>query len=722
MAVIKNRPVPPGTNRVWIGDPWIVSADEDNGLSQRAKLSGIMIVSALIVAVVIGIAWVFRFADAERERDLRMWQIRLGLVANSRAEAVGGWIGQQLRTVADLADNPSLQLYMTQVAFGDGAIADSQGQAAYLRNLLIATASRGGFEAPLLGPDVAANVERIGTAGLALIDTTGVVLVATAAMPDMDRRLFDAVRNHEGDVPWVVDMYMGAADQPTMAFVAPVFGIQAGPGEGAPIGFVIGARLIADGLFERLAQPGDVDRDAETFLVRTNAATIEYLSPLGDGTRAMELSLAKDTHDLAAAFAAGNPGGFGQRVDYRGEDVLVTGRNPKGVAWTLVRTVTVARALGQGDTRRNGLLVLLVITIFGVAVSVLLVWRHGSSLRSAEAADRYRKMSERYSTLSDFLRVVADGQPTAIATVDAHGRYSFANLKAAREAGMSEAHIVGKTMTDVLGPPRARLYEPLNQEALASGQPVFKTQTVDGADGPRIIKSGHIPLETGSGQKAEVLMVFEDITELVTERERRENNLRQLVNTILAIVDSRDPFAARHSARVGEVAEAVGQEMGLGEIEVETAEIAGSLMNLGKILVPRDILTTSESLSSEDLENVRDAMLSSAELLKNVDFDGPVVATMREAQARWDGGGTPVGLEGEDILITARVVAVANTFVGMVSARADRPGKSIDDAQEYLVSKVGTIFDRRPVAALVNVLDNRGGRERWSHFGEVPAD
>lgn len=699
-----------------------MSADEDTGLSRRARLSGVMIVAALIVAVVIGIAWVFRFADAERERDLRMWQIRLGLVADSRAEAIGGWIGQQLRTVADLADNPSLQLYMTQLALGDGAVADSQGQAAYLRNLLIVTASRAGFEAPLLGPEVAANVERVGTAGLALADRAGVVLVATAAMPDMDRRLLDAVRNHEGEVPGVVDMYTGAAGHPTMAFIAPVFGIQAGPGEGAPIGFVIGARLVADDLFKRLAQPGDVDRDAETFLVRTGAATIEYLSPLGDGTGAMELSLAKDTHDLAAAFAAGNPGGFGQRVNYRGEDVLVTGRNPEGVAWTLVRTVTVARALGQGDTRRNGLLVLLVITIFGVAVSVLLVWRHGSSLRSAEAADRYREMSERYSALSDFLRVVADGQPTAIATVDARSRYSFANLKAAREAGMSEAHIVGKTMTDVLGPPRARLYEPLNQEALASGQPVFKTQTVDGAGGRRIIKSGHIPLETGPGREAEVLMVFEDITELVTERERRENNLRQLVNTILAIVDSRDPFAARHSARVGEVAEAVAQEMGLGEVEVETAEIAGSLMNLGKILVPRDILTTSESLSSEDLENVRGAMLTSAELLKNVDFDGPVVATMREAQARWDGTGTPEGLEGENILITARVVAVANTFVGMVSARAHRSGRSIDDAQEFLVSKVGTIFDRRPVAALVNVLDNRGGRERWSHFGEAPAD
>ena len=424
----------------------------------------------------------------------------------------------------------------------------------------------------------------------------------------------------------------------------------------------------------------------------------------------------------AAAFAVATPGGFGQRINYRNQKVLVTGRDLGTTAWTLVRTIIAGEALGQSEVRRDTMLVVLLLVIFGVAVSIMLVWRHGSSVRSTRAAERYRAMSDRYAAVSSFLRVVADGQPTAIATVDTEGHYTFANRKAAREAGISETEIVGKNIVNVLGPAQAGLFDPLNRQAHASGQPVFKTQTVHGPDGQRIVKSGHIPLAPDTQRGPEVLMVFEDITELVTERERRENTLRQLVGTIMGLIDRRDPFAALHSTRVGEVAEAIAHEMGLGEAEVETVEIAGSLMNLGKILVPKEVLTTTDTLSPEDLQNVRDAILMSADLLQSVDFDGPVIATIRAVQERSDGSGMPAGLKGEDILMTARVVAVANTFVGMVSVRAHRPGRSFDEAIDYLVSEVGKIFDRRPVAALVNILDNRDGRARWAPFGDSPPE
>ena len=103
-------------------------------------------------------------------------------------------------------------------------------------------------------------------------------------------------------------------------------------------------------------------------------------------------------------------------------------------------------------------------------------------------------------------------------------------------------------------------------------------------------------------------------------------------------------------------------------------------------------------------------------MLEEVEFDGPVVATLRQLQERWDGSGGPAGLAGENILITARVVAVANAFVAMVSDRAFRAGIGLDDAASRLMGEAGRAFDRRAIAALVNHLDNRGGRSEWAGF------
>jgi HD-GYP domain-containing protein (c-di-GMP phosphodiesterase class II) len=99
-----------------------------------------------------------------------------------------------------------------------------------------------------------------------------------------------------------------------------------------------------------------------------------------------------------------------------------------------------------------------------------------------------------------------------------------------------------------------------------------------------------------------------------------------------------------------------------------------------------------------------------ADMLQSIEFDGPVVETLRQAQERWDGSGQPRGLKGEGILLTARIIAVANALVGMISDRAFRQAMSIDQASEILFKETGKAYDRRVVAALVNYLDNRDGR------------
>jgi HD-GYP domain-containing protein (c-di-GMP phosphodiesterase class II) len=273
--------------------------------------------------------------------------------------------------------------------------------------------------------------------------------------------------------------------------------------------------------------------------------------------------------------------------------------------------------------------------------------------------------------------------------------------------------MLGKPIANVLGPAAAKRVLRLNHEAMENNRVVTEYGAVDIGGKHRMIQSEHIPLKGAGGGVSGVLTVEDDITDFVTERERRARTLNQLVRTLVDVVDKRDPFAAQHSARVAKVARAVAKEMNLSDVEIETAEIAGSLLNLGKILIPEAVLAKTEGLTDEERGMIRNSIMTSAELLRGIEFDGPVVETLQQAQANFDGSGNPP-LKGDEILVTSRIIAVANAFIGMISDRAFRQALSIDQAIDALMKGVGKGFDRRVVAALINYLDNHGGREGFA--------
>lgn len=674
--------------------------------------------AVLVGIVVLGIGLVIAFVDKERQRDLQQWQIRLGIVADSRTAEVNRWLDQQFETMQSLAENASLQLYMTEISLGGGQ--DAQAETGYLRNLLNATAARDGFVPPRPEPTVAANVELAGQAGIGLVDASGEPVVSTDTMPALTPRLRRALERAAEGEPTLVDIFEGPGGSPTIGFVVPVYGIQADAGSAENIGFVVGVRVVGADLYDRLKQPGETSQTAESYLIRRADATVEYLSPLSDGTRPLTRKLAFDTPELAGAFVIETPGGFAVRRDYLGNEVLVTGRAVAGAPWYLVRKIDVAEALAESGRRQTTLLTTLILVVIGVAVAIVAVWRHGTSVRAAQAAERFRVANERLESFSRFLRVVTDGQPTAVFAVSEEGRYTFANAKAAEGTGVSQEEMLDKTMASVIGPVRANVYQEINAEVIRTGQPANRVHRFGEGAEARTVMSDHIPLRGDRDHPQGVLVIVQDITEVVSERERRERTMRALVSTLVGLVDRRDPYSADQSQRVAEVAVAIAQEMGEREEVQRTVDIAGNLMNLGKILVPPEVLTKTTGLTEEEFNQVRESLLQTADMVEGVDFDLPVAETLRQLQERWDGSGYPAGLSGEAISLGARIIAVANAFVSMVSPRAYRDALSFEEATAQLGADAGTRFDRRPVSALTNIIDNRGGRERWAHFRTAP--
>ena len=152
--------------------------DGTEGGKTPRKVNWVVVGAAvgLVVLAVGAIFFSFRFVEDERQREMQAWQVRLGIVADSRAAAVNEWIERNFAALGELTENASLQLYMTELEMSAGdkdAVTDEAAQATYLHNLLVASADRTGFKPPPSAGEINANVERAGVAGMGLADEDG---------------------------------------------------------------------------------------------------------------------------------------------------------------------------------------------------------------------------------------------------------------------------------------------------------------------------------------------------------------------------------------------------------------------------------------------------------------------------------------------------------------------------------------------------------------------
>lgn len=712
---------------------------EDAAIRRRVNKVVLAIAGVMAVVIVAAVYFSFLFVDEERRRDIQGWQIRLGIIADSRTADVNEWIDQNFAVMRELAENQSLQIYVTELTMAEGdkgAVTDQKAQAGYLRNLLVATSEREGFAPPPPSGVVAANVEKAGEAGIGIVDSKGAPIVSSPGMPPLTPNVKKAILEALDGKPAIIDMFKGATNIPTMGFVLPIIGIQDVEG-GKGIGAVVGMRTIDKDLYDRLKQPGETAKTSETYLVRKQGGTVEYLSPLADGTPPLKRALAADTPDLAATFALDKPGGFAIQRNYVGAEVLVTSRKIAQTPWVLVKTIARSEALAETETRLKTMLTVFVLIIVGVTIAIIAVWRHGSSVRATQAAEKFRISSERFENISKFMSLVSNSQPTKIFAVDGTTQYTFANKPAADEAGISPQDMLGKTMASVMGPIKANIFAKINSRiindfAIADQDPNNPDPVTqcreehvhhfgEGEEDLEVIKTHHIPLRGDRDHPPGVLMVIDDITELTREQRRGETVLNQLIDTLVSLVDRRDPFSANQSNHVSEVAYRIAQEMELSQSEIQTVQFAGKLINLGKILVPVAVLNKGEAMTEQERELVYDNLRIGEDLIKDVDFQGPVVESIRQMPEQWDGSG-PMGLQGENILETARILSVATAFVGMVKPRVYRDAMSFEEATDHLLSQCGARFDRRPVSALINYLENRGGKDEWAHFSDPPQE
>ena len=296
-----------------------------------------------------------------------------------------------------------------------------------------------------------------------------------------------------------------------------------------------------------------------------------------------------------------------------------------------------------------------------------------------------------------------------------NGLFVYVNSRYCDITGWSPDELIGRPVLDFTGSTPENLkviYEAWNQ--LDAGAP-YATYTV-----PFIHKKGHtIEMELHAkvidwdGSPAHIVLVDD-----ITEKKRQDDQIRQYVGqleasmkgtlgAISAMVEMRDPYTAGHERRVGIIGRDIAREMGWPEEKCRSLEMIGLVHDIGKISLPAEILTKPSKLSPIEKELVSGHAEAGYQILKDIPFPIPLAEIVREHHERLDGSGYPRGLKGDQILIEARILAVADVIESMASHRPYRPALGIEAALNELVKNRGTLYDPIVVDAMISLVRDK---------------
>lgn len=299
--------------------------------------------------------------------------------------------------------------------------------------------------------------------------------------------------------------------------------------------------------------------------------------------------------------------------------------------------------------------------------------------------------------------------------VDGQARIVAVNRRGAALLGYPIERLVGVSAETFLA-------EGVQEDAISRHRALER-----GEDGPAVERmlrradGTELPVEVqgtlvrdGAGRTFGVQYVVHDLSgrkRAEREEARVAGELRRalgsIINVVAATVEMRDPGTAGHQKRVANLARAIGAEMGLPAETIEAIRFAGVVHDVGKTSIPAEILSKPGRLSEDERRLVREHARFGFEILRNVEFPWPIAEIVRQHHERLDGSGYPRGLKGTEILIEARIIAVADVMEAMASHRPYRPSLGIEAALAEITAQRGVLYDERAVDACLKIFAER---------------
>ncbi len=325
------------------------------------------------------------------------------------------------------------------------------------------------------------------------------------------------------------------------------------------------------------------------------------------------------------------------------------------------------------------------------------------------------KLKERERRLYTILKSIGDG---VIAT-DKNGSITFMNPLAEILTGWKLDLALDRTLSDV--------FKVMNQKPgklqKISVKKILKGESSVLSNGPILVSNNGKktpieprlePIKDDGGNISGVVLAFTDITarklaeeELKKSFEQQKIAMEGTVRAIAYTIETRDPYTAGHQRRVTKLACTIGEEMKLSENRIEGLRMSGELHDIGKIHVPAEILSKPGQISEAEYTIIKTHPQVGHDILKTIEFPWPVARIVLQHHERIDGSGYPSGLKSKDILLEAKILAVADVIEAMATHRPYRPALSIEESLNEISKNKGKLYDSKVVDICLNVFKEK---------------
>jgi PAS domain S-box-containing protein/putative nucleotidyltransferase with HDIG domain len=334
-----------------------------------------------------------------------------------------------------------------------------------------------------------------------------------------------------------------------------------------------------------------------------------------------------------------------------------------------------------------------------------------------QAEDDLRKSEERYRTI---LEDIDEGYFEN----DLAGNFTFVNDAECRDLGYSREEIIGMNYRQYSDEATAKKLYELFHNIYNTGKPIkrFPGQFIS-KDGTHHFNEVSASLIRDKKGKP---IGFRGISQDITERKQAEEELKRTLESLrkavgatiqvmASAVEARDPYTAGHQIRSADLARAIATEMGLPQDKIEGIRVAGSIHDIGKLSIPAEILSKPTKLSEVEFSLIKEHARKGSEMLKDVESPWPLAEIVHQHHERMNSSGYPRNLKGDDILIEARILAVADVVEAMASHRPYRPGLGIDAALNEIEKNRGTFYDKTVADACLILFREKGFKlEGWT--------
>jgi|WetSurMetagenome_2_1015567.scaffolds.fasta_scaffold99207_2 PAS domain S-box-containing protein/putative nucleotidyltransferase with HDIG domain len=328
---------------------------------------------------------------------------------------------------------------------------------------------------------------------------------------------------------------------------------------------------------------------------------------------------------------------------------------------------------------------------------------------------RLRQEREELKRGEDQLRMLLDNARDIVFQLSPRGVIEYVSPKTKEIYGYEPAELIGQLFektTPLSELPKAikALTRALSGETIAG----LEIGQLDAVGKIVIVEINGAPI-TRDGKVIAVQGVMRDITARKKAEDAAREGTRKLIKamedtmqSMAMVVEMRDPFTAGHQRRVAQLACVIAEEMGLTTDRVTGLRLAGLIHDIGKVRVPAEILTNPKKLSDAEMTIIKTHPTLGYEVLKSLDLPWPIAMIVHQHHERMNGSGYPLQLAGKDIILEARILAVADVVEAIASHRPYRPARGIGEALDEVSKQKNQLYDAEVVDACIKLFKERG--------------